>query len=1167
VAHPLLKRRVRAPIPIARIDPLEMPMRHVRPIAVLVVVFVLACAAAARAQTYQGALRGTIKDAQGVIPGAEVTLINEDTNAERSAMSNEVGEYAFASVLPGTYTVRVALPGFKTEERRSFRIGTQQSAVLDFVLEVGELSEQITVTGEAPLVERASASQATSLDREALQNLPIFGRNPFYAAISTPGVIQSGDPQFVRYQDQSGASQLSLGGGPRRGNGYLIEGVSITDFTNRPSLVPSMEAVEELKVQTKTYEADMGHAAGGVFNTTARSGSNTWHGSALLVDKPGATTGTLFFAKRAGLQNPPQYYYNWAGSLGGPIVKNKTFFWFSTDDYKQRSTRNNVLTLPTEAMRGGDFSQLRNAAGQPITLYDPLTTRTVNGVIVRDPFPGNLIPANRLSPIARAMLGAMPLPGAGTSYTGQATLDDGPQNQETIKLDQRWTDRWTTTGMYAHQHTREPGSAFYGTFGAVPGDPGASLLFRTVDFFALNNIFIPNSNTTVAVRYGYDRFEDFGGNYPAFDAAKLGFPSSLVGAMTFNTFPTVSITGYNGLGNGGPSNATHVTQTANAAISHLAGSHTIKYGAEYRRIGADVMAYSSSAGTYSFTQAFTAPTPTSSGGDAFASFLLGYPASGSIVAATPAQYFINYYAGYAEDDLRATSTLTLNYGLRYEFETGVREADDHFTVGFDPNATFPLQVPGMSLKGGLMYAGQNGYPTAQGHALKGAAPRAGFAWSLSPKDVIRGGYGLYWAPIQFSGVGETAMGRLGYTSTTTYLSSTDGNRTPANSLSNPFPAGVTPPQGNALGLATGAGGVVDFVDPASRPGEVQQYSVDYTHEFAGGIAASVGYSGSRSDHMPLGGTVDATVNINQLDSKYLSLGSSLLDLVPNPFFGIAAFGNLANSATITRGQLLRPFPQFDNVLAHRVTGARARYNAMTLRLDKRVRHNWGVNANYTFSRLMDNQFGESNTYSARNQAALDNDNLDGEWGYSLLDVPHRLNVNGTFVVPVGSGHKWLQAGVANAFLGGWSVTMAGRFQNGFPVSVWQSTNNSGLLGSSQRPNIVPGVPLATTGSLDARLTNWINAAAFTAAPAYTFGNAPRTLAGLRTPGQRNVDLSIQKQQAIAGRTIAVRADVLNLFDNPLFTTLGSQFGTPTFGQLTAVGGYARSIQFQFRLGF
>ena len=276
--------------------------------------------------------------------------------------------------------------------------------------------------------------------------------------------------------------------------------------------------------------------------------------------------------------------------------------------------------------------------------------------------------------------------------------------------------------------------------------------------------------------------------------------------------------------------------------------------------------------------------------------------------------------------------------------------------------------------------------------------------------MIRGGYGFYWAPMQFSGVGETAMGRLGYTATTTYLSSTDGNRTPANSLSDPFPSGITTPQGNSLGLATGAGGVIDFVDQNSRPGQVQQYSIDYSREMHGGIAVSVGYSGSRSEHMPVGGTVDSTININQLDPQYLALGPALLDLVPNPFFGNAAFGNLSNSPTIARGQLLRPFPQFTDVLAHRVSEVRTQYDALTLRFDRRIRNNWGVNANYTFSRLMDNQFGESNTYAQRNNAALDNYDLDREWGYSLLDVPHRVNVNGTFVLPIGAGHRWMTDG-------------------------------------------------------------------------------------------------------------------------------------------------------------
>jgi hypothetical protein len=317
-----------------------------------------------------------------------------------------------------------------------------------------------------------------------------------------------------------------------------------------------------------------------------------------------------------------------------------------------------------------------------------------------------------------------------------------------------------------------------------------------------------------------------------------------------------------------------MTQTANASVSKLKASHTIKFGAEYRRISATTRTFSSSAGNYSFTQSYTAATPTASGGDAFASFLLGYPASGSIVYATPAEYLLDYYAGYAQDEFRVSSKLTLNYGVRYEYEPGLREADDHFTVGFDPNVDFPMQVAGLSLKGGLMYAGQGGYPTHQGKALNGAAPRAGLAWSLSSHDVIRGGYGFYWAPMQFSGVGETAMGRLGYTATTTYLSSTDGNRTPTNSLSNPFPAGITPPQGNSRGLRDWRGRRHRFRRSALAPRQVHQYSVDYTREMAGGIAVSIGYSGSRSDHMPVGGTVDATVNINQIDSSNLALGVS-----------------------------------------------------------------------------------------------------------------------------------------------------------------------------------------------------------------------------------------------------------------------------------------------------
>jgi hypothetical protein len=1124
------------------------------------------------AQTYQGGLRGLIKDVQGVIPGVDVTLVNDDTNAVRTALTNEAGEYAFTSVLPGSYTVRVALPGFRTEERKGLRIATQQVVVQDFTLEIGGLTEQLTVTAQTPVVERATATVATTMTGAQIAAIPIFGRNTFYSAIATPSVIQSGDPQFVRYQDQSGASLLSLGGGPRRGNAYLIEGVSNTDFVNRASWVPSTEAVEDMKVQLKTYDAEMGRAAGGVFNVTAKSGSNAWHGSALFINKPGFATGQLFFAKRAGIPNPPQYYYSWAGSVGGPIKTDRTFFWFSKDDYKQRSTRNNVLTFPTALERAGDFSQSRNASGQLIVIYDPLTTRpNASGTgFVRDPFPGNVIPLDRLNPIARAMLTDMPLPTNGRSFTGSATLDDGPQDQETLKIDHRWSNKWTTTAMYGHQHTKEPGSAFWGAHGTIPADPSGTTLFRTVNFFSTNQVIIPNNTTAVAIRYGYNRFLNDGTNYAGgFDASTLGYPSSYASVLAPNAYPSITMTGYSNIGHGGRSLTTYVGQTANASVSKFLGAHSLKFGADYRRVEAGTVPPNN--GSFGFTQAFTqgpnANAASTAAGDAFASFLLGIPATGDVNVTTPGLYYTDYYSAFVQDDWRATSSLTLNFGLRYEYEPGIAAENNEFTVGFDRDALFPVQVPGMDLRGGLMYAGVDGNPTRQGKPLNNVAPRGGFAWSLTEKTVIRGGYGLYWVP-PISDTGESAIGARGYSASTTFLSSTDGGLTPVGTISNPFPAGITPPQGNSLGLATGAGSVIDFVDQDAKPGYVQQYSLDWQRELPGQMAIAFGYMGSRSERLSLGGTSDTTLNINQLDPEYLSLGAALQQTVPNPFFGNAAFGNLSRSATIARGQLLRPYPQFDNILMHRVNQARARYNAGVARWTKRMSDGYSLDVNYTFSRLEDNQFGESNTFSSRQGNALNNYDLEAEYGVSLLDVAHRLNVNASFQLPFGEGRKWLTTGVGNALAGGWQVTVAGRYQTGFPLNISQSSNNSNLLGSNQRPNVVEGVDVMTTGSQEERaVSGWINPAAFSAAPAFTFGNSPRTNPDWRGPGQRTTDLAISKTQRFGGRSVSLRVDVLNLFDDPLFVGPVSTFGTSTFGQITSVGGFARSLQFQVRLGW
>src|SRR5437660_4841848 len=361
----------------------------------------LAASVASFGQGFQGGLRGAVRDPGGaLIPGVEISLINEGTNVARNTVSNEVGEFVFNFVAPGTYTLKASLPGFKTFQRAGINIGTQQFITLDISLEVGARTEEIKVTADAPLLETSNASHGTVLDALALETLPAPGRNAFMIGVSVPTVIQSGDAQFNRQQDQTNASLLSLGGGTRRGNNYTLDGVPITDLRNRASANPTIEALEDLKVQVHTYDAEMARTGGGTFNTTAKSGTNLMHGSGFFQMRPVWGQTNNYFSQIAGLSKPNSPYYLGGGSVGGPSVKNRTFFYFATEDYHDVQTRNATTLMPTAAERAGDFSKTTNASGVPVVIYDPLT---------RTPFPGNIIPANRINQVAANMLKYLPL--------------------------------------------------------------------------------------------------------------------------------------------------------------------------------------------------------------------------------------------------------------------------------------------------------------------------------------------------------------------------------------------------------------------------------------------------------------------------------------------------------------------------------------------------------------------------------------------------------------------------------------------------------------------------------------------------------------------------------------------------------------------------------------
>lgn len=1141
------------------------------------------------AQSFTAGVRGAVRDADGVVPGVTVQLVNEETNVTREAVSNNAGEYEFAGVAPGTYTLRAALSGFKTYQRQGLRISTQQFITFDPVLEVGDLQETVTVTADTALVQTANASVGVVLDADALQGLPSVARNMYMMSTVVPTVVLSGNQTFTRLQDLNHPSLVSLGGGARRANNYLIDGVSHTDLVNRPSVNPSLEAVESVNVQLHTYDAETGRTGGGVYNVTARSGTNVYRGTGFYQLRPNAFVANNFFSERAGREKTNSYFHNSGGGFGGPIVSNRTFFWFSMEGYKSLDSRNSGLRVPTARERIGDFSQSVNAAGQLVRIYDPLTTRVdpVTGRLIRDPFPGNVIPRERLNPVALNVLQYYPHPSRDIS-DGAANLEStadqtGYAVVSNIKIDHKFSDRVSTSGLYMTNKTSRTNENFWER-GQGPNrfaDPRDGTLDRSLQLLTLNHTWLPSNNTVLALRYGYTRLRDDDSTTIAFDPSTLGFGSRFVNAMQVPKFPRGSVFDYEGFGAVDPTNRVWSSWSLNSTLSRLVGRHSLKAGVELRRLGVDTQSFTGGSGDLRFDRFFTSADPLANGtaasGNALASLLLGYPSGdpanqSHLTVSSPLNGFVRYYGLFVQDDARLGSAVTLNVGMRLEHEDGFRERDDRITVGFDrtlnPGGMLGnVIVDGRAVRGGLVYAGQNGAPSYQGAppAVK-LSPRVGLTYSLNPRTAIRGGYGVYWAPWNFQPVSGVNYGQTGFVRQT-FLA--QGQFVPTTSLTDPFPGGVLQPTGNALGPLTGVGGQIEFVDQHKGAPWVQQYSVDVQREMGNALAFGLEYIGATGRSLGLGGSSEGIVNINQLDPAYLSLGSSLLDQVPNPFFGLpAGQGFAVSSPTVQRRQLLRPFPQFADILMRDHTAGRSQYHALVLRAEKRMTNGWGGRVSYTFSRLMDNQFGETNYMQPNTPEALNAYDLDAEYSIGLLDVPHRLVLTPMVELPFGPGKRWLREGVASAVLGGWTVSSIISLESGFPIALASATNNTNLFTRTQRANLT-GTDAATIGGRSDRiLGQWLNPEAFGVPAAFTFGTAPRTSGQVRGPHRNNVDLAVVRSLPLSQRFRAeLRLEVLNLTNTVKVIGPIHAVGSAGFGQIRSQSGFMRITQMMFRLSF
>jgi hypothetical protein len=1164
--------------------------------AMVAIALVVSAPTAISAQSAQGGLRGTVKETQSPIPGVTVTMVNEANGVTRDTASNGSGEYSFPAIEPGTYTVRVALQGFKTFERKGVIINTQTFMELDVTLEIGTLEENITVTGQSPLIETTNASTGGVIDSQALETIPTPGRSVYLMANLEPTVQTSSNAHWNRMQDQIGNSAISMGGGGVRSNNFLIDGFPVTDLSNRASTNPSIEAVQEMKVQLHTYDAEMGRTGGGVMNMAAKSGANQFHGSGYTVLRPTGLVQQLLIPKLLGQANIPEYWRNGGGGGGGPIVKNKTFFWFSGEKYVDKQPQSSSFALPTDAEKLGNFSGLtRN--GVPFYIKDPLSPLACDSKTGGPGcFAGNIIPSNRISAVGQKLLNYMQSPDSqvDNGNSNYSMLDSVPSRayQWSTKIDHHFNNSVALNGFMLRQVTHEANTNFNKVNDFVGG---SYQLDRVIKTFVVNNTYVLNSSTVLTLRGGYNHFDDNynlndrTGNPLNFNISQLGWPTALTNQMSdTQRFPTLTLTGYRGTGWTARQANGFYQYGTNGTLSRLMGSHSLKVGADYRQIGVKALNYGTSTGTFAFDNSYT--------GNAVANLLLGYPSSGNVPLSRQLDGYVNYYSGYMQDDWRVSDKLTLNYGLRLEHETGLAERDNQITVNFDQNAisplnsqvnfTDPLTGQPRTLKGGLIFAGQNGAPTVQGHQPAiNPAPRVGVVYSFNDKNVVRGGYGLFYAPWNYPSAGTTNWGQIGYSSTTN-LNQALG--VPTTTIDNPFPQGLIQPSGNTLGLNTGAGSDVFFVDPNKGASKAQQYSVDYQRELPMNMTLTLGYTGLTGSNLGWGGTTDTSININQIDPKYQSLTPAQMSaLVPNPFYGVTAAGSLAGRQTIEVGQLLRPFPQFLNVNMNQSTGAHSQYHAAIFQLRKRPTGFWGGDFSYTFSRLNDNQFGQGNYYSS--SPGLTNNyevvpgsqyyNPDAEYGRSLLDSPHKIVIRPLFNLPFGEGKKWLSGSrLGNAILGGWMVSPVITIQSGFPIGVSQNVNGTIFLyGGTARPNIVPGQPFLVPGDITDRIRAntsdnlFLNPAAFATSAANTFGNAPRILPGVLSPMRNNVDLSVAKNVQTGGTTsLSLRLEVLNLTNIVQWaglSTTGAAFGNSSFAQITSQANNARMVQFTIRYGF
>lgn len=1141
------------------------------------------------AQSPNATVTGLITDPAGnAMPGATVSLIDVNTNVATTVKTNGDGLYRVTGLVPNVYRAEISREGFKRVIKDEIVLHVQDEVSLNFSLEVGSVSESITVEAGEPLLQTQTSSLSEAIEGRTVQDTPLNGRNVLNLVALVPGVVAQGSASGNPIGNQNGSTNpngwgnYQIGGGMSNQSATFIDGAPInTSYVNSVALVPTQDSIQEFRVATNNVTPEYGRFAGGVINLSTKSGTNAFHGTAYEYIRNKVLNANNFFNNRVGLPTPAFTQNQYGAALGGPIKRDKIFFFGNWEGFSLRSATPQTLTVPTSAERNGDFS------GVGVNIYDPYTGTTANPV--RTQFSGcngnqpNVICSSRIDPTTKVLLGLFPLPnlpGVTNNFAVSPSIG-GNSNQYNVRGDWAFSDKQRIFTRYTYWKGDQLSSSPFGN--STGGSPSDFTSHNAVvgDTYTLNN------TTILDVRFSYLRFVydtiplSNGTDLSAFGPAYANLSDQFI--LHQNPLPNiVNVTSFGFENQDLTIFNTNDNYTLSANVTKTIGRHSLTFGAEARKIEWFYSQNNYGGGLFNFDGNFTAQNGANpaGGGYPLASFLLGTTSSGYVdnVLRTST---LQWYGGvYVNDNLQVSSRLTLNLGLRYEQPGSFYERHNRLNVLL-PDAVDPLSTTtGLPLTGQVALVNTPRYPgrteqTIRWHFFN---PRVGFAFQASPTTVVRGGYGISLLPNDAGFAGAPYNSPVN-TAVTNLTASLNGGITPFATLSNPYPSGLTQPIGNdASRLGELEGGSPGATLPNESYPYAQQWNINLEQQFGGKTVLELGYGGSKGTHLPV-----YQRNIDQLPDQYDAMGPALLNPVTNPFNGKvpATSGLLGTAPTIAAGYLLKPYPQYLSLTAFSPFIGGSNYNSLQMKVKHQFNSGGTILASYTWSKLISDTDTLTSWLEAANPGGQygtqDAYNRKADRSLSANDVPQNFVLSYVVDLPIGQGKRYLGSlhGVPQAVVGGWSLNGVSNFRSGFPLSFGaQPTVLSTQFGAGgPRPNLVAGCSRQISGSAQSRLGGWFNRSCFSQPGDYSFGSENRNDSVLRAAGIANWDMGLFKAIPVKEwLNFQFRAEVFNLANRVQFGPPNTTYQSPDtaniqFGVVTSQVNQPRLFQFSLRANF